>query len=523
MTSPQTLLRLQLAGLAFHDGASLFENTTLALQRAQRIALIGPNGSGKSSMLRVLSGELALSHGQRHAARNLRVAYLAQFFAEGTPDPGDGRAPSSSPAASTGERFQQLLHSAVRDEPDLLLLDEPGDCLDAAQHANFRRTLRAFPGAICLATHDPDLLGARYDQIWAFASPLHPEGRGLHVFAGDYDAYRRECDLRRRQHATNGQLLRAEQSALRAAKTGDQRRASGRRRVNRNENDRNRRGALRETASASSGQQRRRRQRLLRDVPAPRGQTPVLSLRAAVCLGRTQQPGSSTAPLFAPLSFDLRAGELIAVRGSNGAGKSTLCAALAGRPPAHPTPDPHQPHPIALRGDWQGPPPECCQLIATHARPAEPLSRQNALEWLAAVLGNVQENGHLATAGRQRLLYDVGFQNDAQLRRAIGRLSGGELLRLELARLCARPPQLLILDEAHRHLDPESRESFGDCLREYLTAGGAVLLVAHSRLPETWPRPVQDLELKSDQKSTRQLRQAGPTQGAVEHQMGAGT
>lgn len=169
--------------------------------------------------------------------------------------------------------------------------------------------------------------------------------------------------------------------------------------------------------------------------------------------------------------IDLRAdeGELLAVLGTNGAGKTTALDALQGRRPADGGAirifglDPHeQRRRLAARAGV---------MLQDHALPTE-LTPVEVLRLWSKLDGG---------AGHHRPIDDslaqVGLTHRRDVR--IGRLSGGERRRLDLAVALSSDPELLFLDEPTAGLDPESRLDAWDLLRDVRRRGCTAVLTTH--------------------------------------------
>jgi ABC-type iron transport system FetAB ATPase subunit len=163
-----------------------------------------------------------------------------------------------------------------------------------------------------------------------------------------------------------------------------------------------------------------------------------------------------------PFSFDLHAGECIAIQGPSGAGKSVLLRMLADL-------DPHEGEAV-LDGR------------AAHTMPAP--------EWRARVVYQAAEPAWWEpTAGEHFTASERGFVDSALAALGLGaavldtdidRLSTGERQRLALVRSLARRPGVLLLDEPTAALDPESVARAEALLRSALAEGMALLVVTHS-------------------------------------------
>jgi len=163
-----------------------------------------------------------------------------------------------------------------------------------------------------------------------------------------------------------------------------------------------------------------------------------------------------------PFTFDVRAGECIAIQGPSGAGKSVLLRMLADL-------DPHD------------------GAALLDGRPAASMP---APAWRAAVVYQAAEpawwedtaRGHFTgvdTGFVERTLAALGLAASV-LDTDIDRLSTGERQRLALVRSLARRPRVLLLDEPTAALDPASIGRAEALLRDCLAEGMAVLIVTHA-------------------------------------------
>jgi ABC-type iron transport system FetAB ATPase subunit len=163
-----------------------------------------------------------------------------------------------------------------------------------------------------------------------------------------------------------------------------------------------------------------------------------------------------------PFTFDVRAGECIAIQGPSGAGKSVLLRMLADL-------DPHD------------------GAALLDGRPAASMP---APAWRAAVVYQAAEPAWWEDTARAHFTgVDAGFVERtltalglaaSVLDTAIDRLSTGERQRLALVRSLARRPRVLLLDEPTAALDPASIARAEDLLRDCLAEGMAVLIVTHA-------------------------------------------
>ena len=160
-------------------------------------------------------------------------------------------------------------------------------------------------------------------------------------------------------------------------------------------------------------------------------------------------------PVFRPLGFTLRAGELLVITGANGSGKTTLLRLLAGllRPDG---------------GTLQREVPACYlgHLLAIK----DDLDVRENLRFMAAFAGHggVDEQALLARLGLARVA--------SQPARA---LSAGQRKRCALGRLLVTDAPLWLLDEPYANLDREGHGLLDGLLAEHLRGGGACVLATH--------------------------------------------
>lgn len=466
---------LQHVGVRFADHIC-FENFSASLYPGDRIGLIGPNGSGKTSLLKLLADELPdAAHidgrihptPEKHAIRAIR---MHQFPLDPTKIDRSG-----------GELFQQDFAQTLRADPELLLLDEPTNHLDQRNRRRLIRQLNAYTGTLIVATHDTQFLRECTTTLWAFETNAGSAGHCVRIYPGGYDAYVEERTAIARALAAEKVELKTRERSMKEHQQQEQRRAASSRRTNRNENDKNLVRAMQDRGSRTQGKHGKRsaarftrltedqanhRERAaksrtarfrFRPIEAVRPGRAILTVRDGTC---GYPPATA---VFATVSFTLHAGDRLAVTGNNGSGKSSLLRTLAWHPR------------IWRRGEWHLP---------------DPGHTANQIAWIDQFFGQFETNGTVleelqktasdwSHAALRRHLNDALFSTNAEVHRPITDLSGGERARLSFACLAARPPRLLLLDEINNHLDRETRTAVVVALQEYVTIGGALVIVSH--------------------------------------------
>ena len=175
--------------------------------------------------------------------------------------------------------------------------------------------------------------------------------------------------------------------------------------------------------------------------------------------------------LFTGLQFEVRAGQVVWLRGANGRGKTSLLRLLAGLS----TPE-------AGHVAWGGVPQQ--RVYIAHANALkEDLSVLESLRFLARLHGRGDSMAALVEALR---LFGMASRRDAPVRT----LSQGQRRRVALSRLALdTQPAVWILDEPFDALDTEGIASLNALLTEHAARGGSVVLTSHQALTLSQPEP----------------------------------
>ena len=481
-----TLLNAQLA----FGHVALLDHTDFALETGERIGLIGRNGTGKTSFLKILAGLEKADDGTLQLQQNLRMAYVAQEpildqdatvfvaasagiagvialidqYCEGI---GDLDALQSAIEAQDGwnweQRVTETLHRLHLDEnalvstlsggtkkrvalaqalvaqPDVLLLDEPTNHLDLDSIEWLEDLLIAFKGSVVTITHDRSFL----DRI---ATRIVELDRGiLRSYVGNFAQYLilKEDQLAQEAviSAKADKLLAQEEVWIR--KGVEARRTRSQSRIVRLEKLRASRLAHREAVG-----------NVRMDVAsgALGGKLVAELTEASLSFGDKV--------IIKDFSATVMRGDKIGLLGPNGAGKTTLLKLILGE---------LQPDSGKIR---QG----------TNLQVAYFDQMRNALDLDASLVDFISPGSEWIEIGNQRkhvksYLSDFLF-SPARANSPVRSLSGGERNRLLLARLFARPANVLVLDEPTNDLDIETLELLEELLQSY---DGTVFLVSHDR------------------------------------------
>ena len=488
------LITLLDASLAYGHVA-LLDHADFALEPSERIGLIGRNGTGKSSFLKILAGMAHADDGNLHVQQGLRIAYVAQEPLLETEDTifesvQRGLAPVMKliddysncigdldtlqsqiesldgwgwaqrvdetlhrlhldPSAkigtlSGGNRKRVALAQALVTQPDVLLLDEPTNHLDLDSIAWLEQLLLDFKGSVVAITHDRAFL----DRIATCIVELD-RGR-LRSFPGNFAQYQINKEEQLAQEAVISakadKLLAQEEVWIR--KGVEARRTRSQSRIARLEN-------LRATRSARREQVGRVRMEVASGAPSGK----LVAELTDVCKSFTSADGDVKV-IVKDFTATLLRGDKIGLLGPNGAGKTTLLKMILGE----------------LQAD-SGNIRQGANLQVAYFD-----QMRNALDLEATLEDFISPGSEWIEIGNKRqhvksYLGDFLF-SPARANSPVKSLSGGERNRLLLARLFARPANVLVLDEPTNDLDIDTLELLEELLQTY---EGTVFLVSHDR------------------------------------------
>ena len=494
----QTMV-LEVKGLALSYGADVvLRDVTFQVNESDRIAVAGYNGCGKTTLLNILTGEMDSSAGSFTLKSNATMGYLKQtiglkdgntVYTEMKSVGGADRllarmkelertmgadaelvaeyetvsaryeaidgynldfnikrilsgmsfAPDSYDKGVTvlsgGEKTRLALAKLLIMQPDLLVLDEPTNHLDIETMEWLEQFLSGYKGAIILVSHDRyflDHVSTRTLEI------MNGIGR---MYTGNFTAY-----ISQREHNETREQQLHERTLAEAEKLRDY--------------------AQRNIARASTSKMAKSRLKMLDKLDTDDIEnTSHIKVKFAIqplsepykevitAKDLTISIGGRT--LIKDLDFELLRGEHLAIIGSNGTGKTTLLKTLLGR---------HAPQSGRLRMGGG-------VKLGYLEQNLFGIKADNPIGYIWDLYPSMTQ------LEIRNLLASVGFRGEDVFTPAAG-LSGGELARLNLARISLEHPNLLILDEPTNHLDIYTKDMVYEALGEY---GGTMVVVTHDR------------------------------------------
>ena len=485
------------AKLAFGH-VDLLADTDFSLEGAERVGLIGRNGTGKSSLLKILAGLEKPDDGLLQYQQGLRMAYVAQEPVLESQETIFAAVSRGLQAAKDArERYEELSHQAwsettqeeldqlqtkidslgawnweqritetlqrlkldpeakIQDlsggnrkrvalaqalvaAPDVLFLDEPTNHLDLDSIAWLEETLLAYQGAIVFVTHDRSFL----DRI---STRIVELDRGiLRSYPGNFTAYQaqkeQELNAENLAQARADKLLAQEEVWIR--KGVEARRTRSVARI-----------ARLERLRAERAQRREALGQVKLDIAQGARSGKIVAELDKVSLAYDK-------PIVLDFSATILRGDKVGLIGPNGAGKTTLLKIILG-----------------LIEPQSGHVKQGTQLeIAYFDQMRDGLNLALSLEdYISPGSEWVEINGT-----RKHVKSYLGDFLFAPERSAspIASLSGGERNRLMLARLFAKPANVLVLDEPTNDLDIDTLDLLEQLLQDYK---GTVFLVSHDR------------------------------------------
>ncbi len=500
---------LATANITMQFGAKpLFENISVKFGNGHRYGLIGANGCGKSTFMKILGGVLEPSSGNvmldvgerlgnlgqdQFAFEDKRVldvvmmghkemwdaqterdalyakpdatdddymhaAELEAKYAEYGGYSAEARASELLLGVGIGLEQQQglmssiapglklrvLLAQALFANPDILLLDEPTNNLDINTIRWLENVLNQRNSTMIIISHDRHFL----NQVCTHMADM--DYGTLRIYPGNYDDYMLASSQARAQQLSNNAKAKDKVAELQ---------------------DFVRRFSANKSKARQATSRAKQIEKIkVEDIKPSSRQNPYIRFEGEKKLHRLAVETQGIAksydrPLFKNLSFNVSAGERIAVIGANGVGKTTLLRCLVGDLPGNST---------GLKPDsglvkW-------AENANPGYMPQDPTEEFTNGKILTDWMGDWTKEGDDDQAVRS-ILGRLLFSGD-EVKKSVKVLSGGEKGRMMYGKLMLGRHNVLLLDEPTNHMDMESIESLNIALEKY---AGTLIFVSHDR------------------------------------------
>jgi ATP-binding cassette ChvD family protein len=483
----------------------VLSNINLQFYQGAKIGIVGPNGAGKSTLIKIMAGIDKDFSGEAWPGENITVGYLEQepqldpsksvlenvkdgaretadlverfnaisaemgdpkddtdFDAlmeemgelQGKIDAVDGwtldnqlevamealRCPPGDWAVdnlSGGEKRRVALTRLLIQKPSILLLDEPTNHLDAESVKWLENHLKEYAGAVLMITHDRYFLDNVVDWI------LELDRGKYFPYEGNYSTYLEKKAKRLEQEdreATGRQkAIKDELEWIRAGVKGRQTKSKAR-------------IAKFEQLVEQQSQRTPGKAQIVIQVPERLGGKVIEVENVSKAYGDKL--------LFENLSFTLPAGGIVGVIGPNGAGKSTLFKLITGQE----TPDSGTIEMgTTVRLGY-------VDQSRDHLDPSK-----NVWEEISDGLDYMKVNGH--DQSTRAYVGAFNFKGQDQ-QKNVGKLSGGERNRVNIAKMLKRGGNVLLLDEPTNDLDVETLGALEEAIENF---AGCAVVISHDR------------------------------------------
>ncbi|MFC7063372.1 Vga family ABC-F type ribosomal protection protein [Halobacillus seohaensis] len=423
----------------------LLDVDQLHIYNNDRIGLVGYNGSGKTTLLNVLAGKVSPENG--NIIRHVQSQLLPQLKI-------------TDSTKSGGEVTQEYINQALAKAPGLLLADEPTTNLDTEHLEWLEKKLLHWKGAFVIVSHDRAFLDAICTRIWEIN-----EGE-LKDFKGNYSDYAVQKELEHRQKQVAYEKYEAKKKQLEDALKLKERKAEKATKTPKNVSKSEAKitgakpyFAKKQKKLQKTGKAIETRLEKLEKVEKVKKNPPIKmnlpnedTFKGRIILRVEDVTGGvGKRVLWKKTSFNVRGGDKLAIIGPNGCGKSTLLKKVIN-------------HEEGI-------------TISPSMKIGYFSQNLNIVDVEKSILENVSSTSKQDETLIRTVLARLHFiQEDVD--KFVKVLSGGERVKVALAKLFLSDINTLILDEPTNFLDIEAASALESLLKEY---EGTVVVVSHDR------------------------------------------
>lgn len=479
---------------------TVFENINFEIKGNEKIALVGKNGSGKTTLMKIITEEIPLDKGQIHKKSNLRIGYLAQMtfkdenlsveeelfsvFSEikemqKSMEEMEERLKSDhsdellNKYANLQHRFEEMNGYTYESEaytvitkfgfskedlqrpiatfsggqktklafaklllskPDILLLDEPTNHLDLETIQWLEGYLKKYPKCAVIVSHDRYFLDEVVSEVYEICNYT------LMHYSGNYsrfvDAKKKNIELQNAAYARQQKEIERLEALIEKFRYKATKASFAQSKIK-----------YLDRMEKIEPLQIDERKMKVKFTPAKRGGKQVLET-SDLCVGYDR-------PLCT-VNLEILRGQRIAILGPNGEGKSTFLKTLMGLVPS-------------LGGEF----------LLGHQIEIGYFDQQMAqLNSTKTVLEELWDEHPEITQTQIRTILGCFLFSNEDVFKSVSALSGGEKVRLSLAKLMLERGNFLVLDEPTNHLDIDSKEVLEEALSDF---EGTILFVSHDR------------------------------------------
>ncbi|MBC1938695.1 ABC-F type ribosomal protection protein [Listeria welshimeri] len=422
----------------------LVEIPHLLVNKKARIGIIGQNGLGKTTLMEVIAGAKEATSGT--VITRGKLAYIKQLS-------------NDKSTKSGGEKTRKAIQQAMRQNPSVLLADEPTSNLDVESVKHLERQWSDFHGALLIISHDRAFLDALCTEIWEI------KNQTIHVYKGNYHAYLEQKQQQENQAELAYKEFKNKKKQLQASQTHHEIEA-GRivkpgKRLNNKEASAFKAGkGTQQKKQHSTIKALEKRIERLGNVEKPHTTKPIKIItpdnriikKGNTILSVRESTYEITGrKLFKTEAFSIKSGDKVALIGENASGKTTF-----------------------LREIIQGNPTITCN---TQAKVAYFDQELKGLDLAKTLLENMTNISVQTKQVNREVLGSMHFK-ESDLYKEVRMLSGGERVKLLLSMLLVSDANFLILDEPTNYLDIYAMEALEALIKQFT---GTILFVSHDR------------------------------------------